>query len=700
MDQEEIQQLPPVIHVPIRKKLRDAGAVLRSVWFILLFLLLGLIAFVCVEQGQDMLFSIIDDFRWGPFWFSMAALVMWAGQTGFGARLLIMFSDISFYENIPQEEGERQRKQTEIDVRVERRKKIATVLPRILFFVPFCIMSLGYIVAFITYDGKYAPGHKWDNWQMFIAIQLMIVFTATLSYFLLYQLFYERQIAKRMDDSIKRKMRTLYRTGSLKELGLVRHLLLSAVGAAGLCILIYSFLPIRWLQTVGSVHLITMSFGCWIAILYFIVYLDKRAPYLFLKYILLGIILFMSYIDQDHPVRSEQSPGYKKPDANVVEYFNNWFAQQHFDTARSVPVFFVSAEGGACRSGYWTSMVLASLEDALPGFNKHVFSYSSVSGGTLGVNAFNAICKWKEHIKDTISYTDAVKKFYHNDFLSAVTGRMVFAEAFNTFSPRMVERFDRASSIEKSWEEAFDAMGGDYNPMRAAFNEVTGDGPAVFINSTQVETGKRALLSNVNIDDVYFSDVVNLQEELNANVHYSTAILFSARFPFISPAGAVQPREKSTRRHYVDGGYFENMGNITNMEILSAVKSYAAAHKIKMTPYVLLISNDEAPKIKPILLANEIREPLTAFMNVRGGHTDLAHAQLQKFVCSEDICKNDFIQFNMGLKGKIVPMNWFISENAKRAIDSLFIKDEYTARGGRVAEILFKYNPALMPKTK
>jgi hypothetical protein len=645
-----------------------------------------------------MLFSIIDDFRWASFWLSLAALVMWAAQTGFGARLLIMFSDISFYENMPKEEGaEKQKKQSEIEVRIAYRKRLASLVPRVLFMVPFIIMGVGYIVAFFTYDGKYAEGYKWANRQMFIAVLGIIITTGFVSYHVLYKWFYRNQLENRMDEATKRKIRALYKTDTLKELGIIRPLLFAAVGLSVLCIISYSFFPVSWMQELGSVHLITMSFGCWIAVLYFIAYLDKRIPYLFLKYILFAVILWMSYIDTDHPVRIQEGT-YKAPSQGVVAYFDNWFKERFESDTASVPIFFVSAEGGACRSGYWTSLVLAQLEDAMPGFTDHVFSYSSVSGGTLGVNVFNAIHEWKKASGDTLSYMEAVQRFYEKDFLAPVTGRMVFGEAFNLFSPCMFQRFDRATSLEQSWEESFEELSSD-NFMKKHFNETTGSGgPAVFINSTEIETGKRSLMSNVMIDSFFFNDAVSLQSRLNANINYSTAILFSARFPYFSPAAAIQSGDNSTRRHYVDGGYFENMGNITTMEIINAVKGYANKGK-QVKPYVLLLTNDEPFNIKPLLLGNGALEPPLAFLKVRGGHTNHSYIQLQKFVCGKEVCGGGLIQLNMGLKGNVVPMNWFISANAKRAVDNLFIQDEPYKQGiSAIAKIMVEYKNAPMLK--
>lgn len=676
---EIIQQIPGA-RIPFRKKIQDAGVVLRSVWFILLFLALGLVAFVFVEQGQDMLFAIMDDFKWSSFFLSLLALVMWAAQTAFGARLLIIFSDISFYETIPQNEGEeRRRKATEVELRVLYRKKLSSLIPRILFFAPFAIMTVGYSVAFFVYQG--------GNWGMFLSVIGLLILTAAVSYFILYSL-YEHRIAKRMDENAKRKMRSLYQSATMRDMLPLRFMLYFAVGIAVLLIGAYSFFPVSWLQELGSVHLITLSFGCWIAVLYFIAYLDKRIPFLFLKYILIAIILVISYFDDDHPVRISEDSRYESPSKTVVEYFNDWHEANFGSTSDTVPVIFVCAEGGACRSAYWTSMALAQLNDSVPGFSKHIFSFSSVSGGTLGSNVFNAIQKWKAESGSDQSCSVAVEKFYREDFLAPITGRMVFAEAFNLFSLKMIERFDRASSLEKSWESAFEGVSGTRLLENTFFQIQTGkSAPALFINSTEVETGRRAVLSNVKIDGEFFDDAVSLQEKLSCNIRYSTAILFSARFPYFSPAAAVQPHEDSVhlRRHYVDGGYFENNGCVTALEVIKAIMTRS---KKNIRPIVLLLTNDEVKPVKPLRFGNEALEPPGAFMNVRTGHTNHSFTLLQKFVCSKELCGGELIHINMGLSGKVVPMNWFISENAKDSVRHLLKKGDFIKKQVELRNLL------------
>ena len=49
------------------------------------------------------------------------------------------------------------------------------------------------------------------------------------------------------------------------------------------------------------------------------------------------------------------------------------------------PVFFVLADGGASRSGYWVASVLGMLHDSTNGkFDDHLFALSGASGGKRG----------------------------------------------------------------------------------------------------------------------------------------------------------------------------------------------------------------------------------------------------------------------------------------------------------------------------
>ncbi|WP_457796491.1 hypothetical protein [Methylocystis sp. S23] len=211
----------------------------------------------------------------------------------------------------------------------------------------------------------------------------------------------------------------------------------------------------------------------------------------------------------------------------------------------------------------------------------------------------------------------------------------------NVAPPLPFIKDDRAVLVEKAWETHF-AQVLDLDPsddeagLRRRFGYV-GDMlteghwlPLLLLNGTSVNTGTRIVASDVistrksdgpepgraplypaafdlfemlsspcgGAGDVICraaesgsSDVPGIRN--GADVRLSTAAMDSARFPIVSPAGIIRaapgkdnPPEEDLGDRVVDGGYFENAGLTTSMDIARAL--YARG----ITPVVLWVQND------------------------------------------------------------------------------------------------------------
>jgi hypothetical protein len=115
-------------------------------------------------------------------------------------------------------------------------------------------------------------------------------------------------------------------------------------------------------------------------------------------------------------------------------------------------------------------------------------------------------------------------------------------------------------------------------------------------------------------------------QEMN-DVALSTAAHNSARFPLISPPGAVRNRKHQVIDRIVDGGYIDNYGALTALELAQAIH----AIRPKLAPFVLSISNDpdEDPELNPLdapdgAFLSDITVPFEAIMSARSGHGRLA----------------------------------------------------------------------------
>jgi hypothetical protein len=117
------------------------------------------------------------------------------------------------------------------------------------------------------------------------------------------------------------------------------------------------------------------------------------------------------------------------------------------------------------------------------------------------------------------------------------------------------------------------------------------------------------------------------------DVRLSTAAHNSARFPIISPPGAVRNRQHQIVDRIVDGGYFENYGALSAMELAQAIH----AIEPRLAPFVLVISNDpdEDPDVAKVDVPDDaaltdLTIPIQAFANTRTSRGRLAVDQLEE----------------------------------------------------------------------
>jgi hypothetical protein len=140
------------------------------------------------------------------------------------------------------------------------------------------------------------------------------------------------------------------------------------------------------------------------------------------------------------------------------------------------------------------------------------------------------------------------------------------------------------------------------------------------------------------------------------DVRLSTAAHNSARFPIISPPGGVRNQEHQIIDRIVDGGYVENYGALSALELALAMRAVEPG----LAPFVLVISNDpddaldpedDVVSIKPQLapkyqekrqrqerkqadvddgeVLTELFTPITTFANTRTARGTHAVAQLR-----------------------------------------------------------------------
>jgi hypothetical protein len=700
---------------------RDLLFVLRELWLLLAFNIVALVAFLIIPQGTDMLLlileptSIVTTFL--PIFYLLIALFCWSVSSEFCTRFLIYMTDNSGHTLSP----------SRVTLRKSIQKNIATFFlyyPALLvalaltksflqnlsdikeawWLLFICLLSITVLILLLRY--LYWPGKKIFKTNLLRWMQLNKAEKYWTSK--LYGIFNDYRVDIFMADQLPIKAdlprETLLTNGNyiptafqLKEgpkriagnknmrvwvyripLSYYRNLitqLLVLVFLAFLVILFFAFASISMYQSIGAVALICFAFACWQLIYTVLHFLDKAQPIpklnLTFRLLVFAWLCFCSYTNNDHPVRQIEKEATKIA-TPVSAHFKKWLtAIDHSRTqqdSNQIPVFFLSSEGGALRTGAFTAMLLAKLQDSFPDFKKHIYCFSGVSGGSLGLQFFQSL-EERSSTNKFISNRNNTKRFFEMDYLSPVTGKLVFGEMLNYFIPIHISRFDRAIVLEKTWEASWaNATAHDLpNAFAASFDEQIGDDkPAIFINTVESETGLPTVWTNVLLDSgIALSANRDLRNKFRISIPYSTAINLGTRFPLLSPAAMLQKNEM--RLHYIDGGYYENKGQQTLLEVLQAIhlENYA-----RVTPIIIQFnfSQDDTSSNKSIRFANEIMEVVNGIENTRYARVSLATEALKNYMLHR-FDTQQIINLNLDISVKKLPMNWLLSHTAIDRVD-------------------------------
>ena len=100
--------------------------------------------------------------------------------------------------------------------------------------------------------------------------------------------------------------------------------------------------------------------------------------------------------------------------------------------------------------------------------------------------------------------------------------------------------------------------------------------PSLLLNGTLAESGQKAITSNLQLDPRYFKNVVSTLDVLGTDVPLKTAASLCSRFPIVTNGGLIQKdtlvgngRKQRYGGHVVDGGYFDNSGVETCIQLLN-----------------------------------------------------------------------------------------------------------------------------------
>lgn len=483
---------------------------------------------------------------------------------------------------------------------------------------------------------------------------------------------------------------------------------------------------IYWLSYLHSPAIIMTVAALWVFVGTFLLAVPGETlglPVTSIVVVFAILVSFLGYYD-NHSVREmpETTPWSGLSLDNALE---KWWTHvpKPADPKKPVPLVLVATAGGASRAAFWTTEVLAQIEQNHPGFHKHIFAISSVSGGSLGAVVYRTMLN--EVINDNTSketadpqavYCEhdgkATKKNMLNCGLTAIDHDFLGPTFLTGLYADMTQRFlpgsllpDRASALERSREQAWrrtmpnssKGIGLD-TAFHSLWNEETWL-PALIINGTSEKTGRRIITSNLVIDANLFTDALDYFKMISPqhDIAVSTAAHNSARFPYIDAAGTLMTEGRMTDR-IVDGGYFENFGAGSIYDLLRALNEEKAAFEGKkgraIKFFVIQISSDPELEIEqpardkswreksPLTLniASDLTAPPVALYDTGSALGYRATQILKGFVNSigeakdgKDSGNEHYSEFR--LTNKDAAMSWVLS---RKSVDAL--NDEWNTK--------------------
>jgi hypothetical protein len=272
----------------------------------------------------------------------------------------------------------------------------------------------------------------------------------------------------------------------------------------------------------------------------------------------------------------------------------------------------VAASGGGILASGWTAKVLSELHARHDCFAKELRLISAVSGGSVGTAHYLAAHRPE---RGAAPLSREALEGVVEDAMASSLSVSAYGTAFPDFRRALFpfwvdEAFDRARLLEADWRrtantrngrsaEALDLLDG-WGPAI-----VTGSRPAVILNATVMETGRRVAITPIaSLRSEWAGWTHGTPGQLVPNRHYYAATLaeflgapenhtvdlwtaarLSATFSYVSPAARAAfarrggdavverrpPAPKSAGQlHLIDGGYHDNYGIASALEWLAA----------------------------------------------------------------------------------------------------------------------------------
>ncbi|MBI1305965.1 MAG: hypothetical protein GC181_05065 [Bacteroidetes bacterium] len=622
----------------IFRRISNYYLVVKNCWFILMFVAIGYFALVSFDQGQDILRTIGFEGKGIVLRHTLMvylAVTWWSWQSFRSSRVLLHFSYFNFWSYQPA-----------YSLRAQ------VLVPRILALIPYWLLAYGIYVA----RGRFTS-------FVFILISSSI--------WLFVFLHYRKNIivwirARRpwfhgfIPDYIPIKNGTYPASFIWSK---QKHWVVFRLLVVGLLFLAIYLFPVSLPRYLGSAAVVLLAFGSWLIIASLIVFLEKYLKFP-LSFTIVLCLVFFSFFNNNHDIRKLNGAVAERPD--LEDHFTHW-VNTHLQNRDSLDVYLVMAEGGGIRSAYWTSGVIGKLNEDHPDFVNHIYAYSAVSGGALGTMVLGSVTN-----KSPGEISNCSRFMLSEDYLAPVTAGLTFQDMLQRFIPFPVVKFDRMRILEHSWEQGWKYCNNNQSTINWNNGFIStfanNDFPLFILNSTHVESGMRAVISNVKLNRLREGHIKDVLDTLQCDIPISTAIGLSSRFPFMTPPALLRKPNGKVWGSLVDGGYYENLGVKTMLEVYEVLKVIAVRREFPVRFHLIAIRNTKTTsREKPVRGMFELMSPMITFSNIWENTGDEALQSARNLLAAYG---DNLIEIHLWRDDhENIPLGWYLSDEARMNID-------------------------------
>ncbi|OYW51892.1 MAG: hypothetical protein B7Y80_21200 [Hyphomicrobium sp. 32-62-53] len=388
------------------------------------------------------------------------------------------------------------------------------------------------------------------------------------------------------------------------------------------------------------------------------------------------------------------------------------------------PIYVVAAQGGGVYAATHSAKFLSRTQDICPGFAHHLFAISGVSGGSVGSAIFASMTldyDWSKVRPEALygcygdglapraQFTDATEDVFRGDFLSPLVAGLLFPDFLQRFLPWPVYNWDRARALEHSFEGAYrdgleasgfpvatkDSQPSAHSESRLASRyvihwnpEQNPHTPALFLNTTETTSGERRVIAPFAFKGIGLRflpvwhregvDRIGLAAPLDPPM--STAAILSARFPWLTPAASfwetdgTNPEAQPVKIRIVDGGYFENSGVATAVDLvndmLKSAQRLGISDHIQIKFIVFTSADFERPRVYGL---GEFLEPIRTMLNTREARARIEIGSLFEMASNVDNPKAEIqtsvTKLELRGYGYPLPLGWRLSGITRGLID-------------------------------